>query len=345
VKISKKQLKKIITESLFDDAADYVSSMFSSGYTPGDIVSTDDVDPYEYKEQREKWVYRKKDSSDTWRKVNKKGAYNLNKRFKKEPEEVPEDLPEDLPEDEKVTDASGVYKGLVERNIIDDGDTLLLIDGVNQKFYLKKSESGNEMSGKVSTGKNGFGNTSGSGTTSTGLMKVTGISGKGLESGTVLVGKSPTEPPIVLGRTTSSPRKGHTAEVLTRAIVLSGMESKNRNVRSRSIYVHGTNREHKLGSRASGGCIRMSSKNIIKLADSEIKKGDYVYIFDGPASLTSTVRGHVGSLVDRGLSMFAEENKVKDTHEKEDIQKVGGVNASDDEIAAILAKYPPEITA
>ena len=83
-------------------------------------------------------------------------------------------------------------------------------------------------------------------------------------------------------------------------------------------------------------------ENIIKLADSALQAGDYVYIFDGPASLTSTVRGHVGSLVDRGIEMFAEENKIKDTREKEDIQKVGGVNASDNEIAAILSNYPPE---
>ena len=338
MKITKRQLKKIITESLFDDAIDYVSSMFSDNYATGDVVSTTDADPFEYKEQSGKWVYRKKDSNDAWERVNKQGTDNLNKHFNKEPEEVQEDLPEDG----KITDASGVYKGLVERNIIDDGDTLLLIDGVSQKFYLKRSDSGNEMSGKVSTGKNGFGNDSGSGTTSTGLMKVTGISGKGLESGTVLVGKSPTRPPVVLGPMTSSPRKGHTAEVLTRAIVLSGMESKNANVKRRNIYVHGTNREHKLGSRASGGCIRTSSKNIIKLADSELQVGDYVYIFDGPASITSTVRGHVGSLVDRGIEMFAEENKIKDTREKEDIQKVGGVNASDSEIAAILSNYPPE---
>ena len=338
MKISKRQLKKIITESLFDDAIDYVSSMFGDDYAPGDVVSTGSEDPFEYKEQRGKWVYRKKDSNDGWGRVNRQGSDNLNKHFKKEPGVGQEDLPED----EKITDASGVYKGLIERNIIDDGDTLLLIDGANQKFYLKRSSSGTEMSGKVSTGKKGFGNNSGSGTTSTGLMKVTGIAGKGLETGTVLVGKSPTEPPVVLGTMTPSPRVGHTAEVLSRAIVLSGMEDKNANVKSRNIYIHGTNREHKLGSRASGGCIRTSSKNIIKLADSEIKNGDYVYVFDGPASLTSTVTGKVGSLVDRGIEMFTEENKEKDIYENEDVKKVGGKTASDDEIAAILANYPPE---
>ena len=288
MKISKRQLKKIITESLFDDAIDYVSSMFGDDYAPGDVVSTGSEDPFEYKEQRGKWVYRKKDSNDGWGRVNRQGSDNLNKHFKKEPGVGQEDLPED----EKITDASGVYKGLIERNIIDDGDTLLLIDGANQKFYLKRSSSGTEMSGKVSTGKKGFGNNSGSGT--------------------------------------------------TRAIVLSGMEDKNANVKSRNIYIHGTNREHKLGSRASGGCIRTSSKNIIKLADSEIKNGDYVYVFDGPASLTSTVTGKVGSLVDRGIEMFTEENKEKDIYENEDVKKVGGKTASDDEIAAILANYPPE---
>jgi len=45
----------------------------------------------------------------------------------------------------------------------------------------------------------------------------------------------------------------------------------------RYIYIHGTNKESKLGSPASSGCIQVSNVDAINLA-SEIPQGSHVYI-------------------------------------------------------------------
>ena len=341
MKVSRKQLRSIIVENIFSDAFEYVSDTFFGNYTPGDVVTTESEDPFEYKEQDGRWVYRKKDSDSTWKAVNRQGAARLNKVFKKDQDNSKESK-KIAGQNNEVRSASDVYGVLVEKGIINEGDTLLLVDGVKHKFYLKRSSSGSDMSGLVSTGVKGFGNDKGSGKTSTGLMKVAGIAGRGLEKGTVLRGRKPTQPKIVLGPVTPGPRKGHTAEVLSRAIVLSGLENKNTNVRDRNIYIHGTNREHKLGSRASGGCVRVSNNNVIKLADSELKNGDYVYIFDGPASVVSTFRGSVSNLIDRGLEMVTEENSDAQEQAPKNFTKIDGKNASEDEAASILANYPAE---
>lgn len=47
----------------------------------------------------------------------------------------------------------------------------------------------------------------------------------------------------------------------------------------RYIYIHGTRHENKLGTPASGGCVRMSNRDIIELYD-EVRAGDWVWIGD-----------------------------------------------------------------
>ncbi len=44
-----------------------------------------------------------------------------------------------------------------------------------------------------------------------------------------------------------------------------GKEDQNRNARERCIYIHGTAEEKRIGRRASFGCIRMKSKDVIAL--------------------------------------------------------------------------------
>lgn len=116
MKISKKQLKKIITESLFDDAYEY---MFGN-----DIVTTSESDPYEYKEQDESWVFRKKGEDDSaWKTVNSAGAKALNRQFKDEEETVSDEeetastkpagiqYHKNIPKKYKLADPSSVLKG------------------------------------------------------------------------------------------------------------------------------------------------------------------------------------------------------------------------------------------
>jgi lipoprotein-anchoring transpeptidase ErfK/SrfK len=45
------------------------------------------------------------------------------------------------------------------------------------------------------------------------------------------------------------------------------MEAQNRGARDRCIYIHGTPEERRLGQRASFGCIRMRSRDVIDLYD------------------------------------------------------------------------------
>jgi L,D-transpeptidase catalytic domain len=47
----------------------------------------------------------------------------------------------------------------------------------------------------------------------------------------------------------------------------------------RYIYIHGTNREDRLGSPASSGCVQMNNVEIIELFDA-VRAGDLVWIED-----------------------------------------------------------------
>lgn len=48
---------------------------------------------------------------------------------------------------------------------------------------------------------------------------------------------------------------------------------------SRYVYIHGTNREEKLGEPVSAGCVLMRNLDIIELYE-EIRAGDWVWIID-----------------------------------------------------------------
>lgn len=53
--------------------------------------------------------------------------------------------------------------------------------------------------------------------------------------------------------------------IVTRILWLKGLESHNRTSFSRTIYIHGTPEEHKIGTPASFGCVRMRSRDILDL--------------------------------------------------------------------------------
>lgn len=70
--------------------------------------------------------------------------------------------------------------------------------------------------------------------------------------------------------------------ILTRILWLEGLEpGKNQggtvDTRNRYIYIHGTNEEHKLGTPASHGCIRMKNTDVAELFDL-VKEGTEVRI-------------------------------------------------------------------
>jgi hypothetical protein len=53
--------------------------------------------------------------------------------------------------------------------------------------------------------------------------------------------------------------------IVTRILRLKGLERQNRHAFARTIYIHGTPEERKIGTPASYGCIRMRSHDIVEL--------------------------------------------------------------------------------
>ena len=179
----------------------------------------------------------------------------------------------------KTSNWSKLYSVLVKREMISDDEPIIIIWGPTQTLYYTTNGKNASLVTKVSTGSNGFGNTSDDNKTSTGLLRVSGkISGKPYE---VLVAKTPTGK--ILGPNVDSARvdkegKRHKAEVLTGILELSGLEECNKNTLQRNIYIHGTNKENSLGGKHSGGCIRVSN-DVIKKFLSSVDVNTKVYVY------------------------------------------------------------------
>ena len=110
----------------------------------------------------------------------------------------------------------------------------------------------------VSTSKFGLGDGVGTYRTPLGTMYVSGKVGDGLASGAVIKSRIPTGEVI-------APNSPGRDPIVSRVLWLRGKEEQNRNARERCIYIHGTAEEKRIGQRASFGCIRMRSKDVIAL--------------------------------------------------------------------------------
>ncbi len=69
--------------------------------------------------------------------------------------------------------------------------------------------------------------------------------------------------------------------IVTRILWLRGLEPQNRNAFDRDIYIHGTPEERNIGRPASYGCVRMRSRDVIRLYDI-VGEGARVSIVDIP---------------------------------------------------------------
>lgn len=119
-----------------------------------------------------------------------------------------------------------------------------------------------ELLGKfpISTSKFGLGDESGSYKTPLGEFRVCEKVGAGLPEGAVLHGRQATGevlPPNAKGRD----------PIVTRILWLEGTEPRNERARQRGIYIHGTAEEKRIGTAASYGCIRMRSRDVVKIFD------------------------------------------------------------------------------
>src|SRR4051794_12909987 len=126
----------------------------------------------------------------------------------------------------------------------------------------------------ISTSKFAIGDARGSRGTPLGELEIAKKIGDGAVSGTVFKDRRPT------GEVLAPDAPGRDP-IVSRILWLRGREAQNANAFGRYIYIHGTAEERNIGKRASYGCIRMRSRDVIQLYDI-VGWGARVTILDVP---------------------------------------------------------------
>ena len=154
------------------------------------------------------------------------------------------------------------------------GRRWLLVDLAGQRLVLVET---GRVTGlwPVSTAAAGPDNREGSGGTPIGLHRIERRIGLTASPGTVFASREPT----------GEEWHGQADErdlILTRILTLDGLEDGiNRgpgvDSRARYIYIHGTNHEDQVGRPVSHGCVRMTNRDVVELAEL-VREGDPVVI-------------------------------------------------------------------
>lgn len=150
-----------------------------------------------------------------------------------------------------VTRGTNYEKSIAERKLvisIAEQRMALLENGRVKRTFL------------ISTSRFGIGEIVDSGGTPRGRHAVADKIGAGMPVGTVFEDRKPTKEIVEVDAPGRSP-------VITRIIRLRGLEARNQTTLERWIYLHGSPVESLLGTPASGGCIRLSSKDVLYLFD------------------------------------------------------------------------------
>ena len=113
----------------------------------------------------------------------------------------------------------------------------------------------------ISTSKYGLGNEPGSNRTPLGRFRIAEKHGADAPYGTIFKSRQPVglwdpQGPVLPDDL-----------ITTRILWLEGLEKGNSNSYERFIYIHGTNQEHRLGTTASHGCVRMANRDVMALFD------------------------------------------------------------------------------
>jgi lipoprotein-anchoring transpeptidase ErfK/SrfK len=111
---------------------------------------------------------------------------------------------------------------------------------------------------RISTSRYGEGDNWGSWRTPTGMLQIAGKIGASAPAGAVFWRRQ------VTGEVLPANAPGRDP-IVSRIIWLRGLEEANRNAYKRCIYIHGTPQEAFLGRKASFGCIRMRSADVIEV--------------------------------------------------------------------------------
>jgi len=112
----------------------------------------------------------------------------------------------------------------------------------------------------VSTSKYGLGDRPSSFATPLGTFEVAAKVGDGAPTGAVFKGQRFTGEIL-------RPNSPGRDPIVTRILHLRGLEARNSRAFDRGIYIHGTPEEFKIGRPASYGCIRMRSRDVVRVFD------------------------------------------------------------------------------
>lgn len=148
----------------------------------------------------------------------------------------------------------------------------MIVSVTDQRMLLVKDGSP-VKSYRISTSKFGLGDRPGSNCTPLGRMQVARKIGDNAPLGTVFKGRKPTGEVL-------RPNSPGRDPIVTRIMWLTGTESRNRNAYGRTIYIHGTPEEYRLGRPASYGCIRMGSTDVVDLFQ-RVGHGADVFVIRG----------------------------------------------------------------
>ena len=128
----------------------------------------------------------------------------------------------------------------------------------------------------VSTSKFGLGDRPRSYATPLGTLQIAAKIGEGAPNGAVFKGCRRTGEVL-------RPNSPGRDPIVTRILRLRGLESANARAYQRGIYIHGTPVERAIGRPASYGCIRMRSRDVVKVFEA-VSVGAKVQIVNAPVA-------------------------------------------------------------
>ncbi|MEA2078175.1 MAG: L,D-transpeptidase [Candidatus Marinimicrobia bacterium] len=177
------------------------------------------------------------------------------------------------PNTERLTNAIKEIKNVTG---VTELDTLILIDGNDNKLFLVSAKNGLEILDNyvISASKYGYGAERGSNQTPWGVHVVDSKYGDNAPLGMCFYDRRPTGEIATIFTDTTNVEED---PVTSRIIWLKGLEEINHTSYWRFVYIHGTHEEGLLGTPQSKGCIRMSNKNVIELFEL-VDAGTYVNI-------------------------------------------------------------------
>ena len=140
----------------------------------------------------------------------------------------------------------------------------------------------------VSTSKFGLGNRRGSNATPLGKLQVRKKIGDGAPLGAVFKSRRPTGEVL-------RPNAPGRDPIVTRILWLDGMEDRNADSFARTIYIHGTPEESRIGTPASYGCIRMKSADVVRLYNI-VGVGAEINIVNAPLPLLEPPKNEIVSV-------------------------------------------------